>query len=98
MSERLVLVGRVEEAGGGGGGSGMHGNGGRAHMIIITIIFISGHVLLMNKSLVIFPLGKLGELLLLEHKLLGLVFTSLIWTIMNKVSWAITIVAFSSSK
>ena len=35
MSEWLVLIWRVEEAGGGGGGSGMHGKGGRAHLIII---------------------------------------------------------------
>src|ERR1041385_699897 len=52
----------------------------------------------MNKCLVSTPLGKLVEALLFEHKLLGFVFSSLIWTIRNKVFWTITIVALSSSK
>src|SRR3954470_14538023 len=52
----------------------------------------------MNKSFVTIPLGKLVELLLLENKLIGFLFSSFIWTIRNKMLWTITIVALSSSK
>src|ERR1043165_9138886 len=77
----------------------MHGNGGHALvLIIITIFFILGYVLFMNKSFVTKPLGKLVEPLLLENKLLGFVFSSLKWTIRNEMLWTVAIVALSSSK
>src|SRR3954469_21179921 len=52
----------------------------------------------MNKSFVTIPLGKLVELLLLENKLIGFLFSSFIWTIRNKMLWTIAVVALSSSK
>src|ERR1044072_6894996 len=52
----------------------------------------------MNKSFVTTPLGKLVESLLLENKLYGLVFSSFIWTIRNKMLWTVAIVALSSPK
>src|SRR4051812_15981052 len=52
----------------------------------------------MNKGLVTTSLGKLVESLLLEHKLLGLLFSSFIGTIRNKMLWTVEIVAVSSSK
>src|ERR1041384_5232643 len=52
----------------------------------------------MNKGLCHTPLGKLVEPLLLENKLLGLVFSSFIWTIRNKMLWTVAIVALSSPK
>src|ERR1041384_5576569 len=52
----------------------------------------------MNKSLVTTPLGKLVESLLLESELLGLLFSSFIGTIRNKMLRTIAIVALSSYK
>src|ERR1043165_2410940 len=52
----------------------------------------------MNKSFVTTPLGKLVEPLLLENKLLGLVFSSFIWKIRNEMLWTVAIVALSSPK
>src|SRR3954467_3502871 len=52
----------------------------------------------MNKIFFTTPLGKLVESLLLENKLLELLFSSFIWTIRNKMLWTITIVELSSSK
>src|ERR1041384_4030214 len=52
----------------------------------------------MNKSLVIMPLGKLVESLLIVRKLLRFLFSSFIGTIRNKMLWTIAIIALSSSK